>query len=93
MRLCDAERLTVKVERGVPASGLKKGSWSEDIDLYKTVYRRKILNRKILIFLYVDKRCTPPEIYDSSETLCTQKDIIEIYQHICKYLGIYSKNV
>ena len=31
--------------------------------------------------------------YDSSETLCTQKDIIEIYQYICKYLSIYSKNV
>ena len=62
MRLYDAKRLTVKVERGVPASELNKESWSEDIDLYKMVYQRKVLNRKILIFLYVDKRCTPPEI-------------------------------
>ena len=84
--------MTVKVERGVPVSGLNKESWSEDIDLYKTVYQRKVLNRKILIFLYVDKRCIPPEIYDSSETLCTQKDIMEIYQYIHKYLSIYSKN-
>lgn len=92
-RLSDAEGLTMKVERGVLASGIKKKTGVKILILYKMQYKRKLLNRKTVIFIYVDKRCTLPGVYDNSEPLCTQKDIIEIYIYICKYLSVYYKNI
>lgn len=83
----------MKVERGVLASGIKKKTGVKILILYKMQYKRKLLNRKTVIFIYVDKRCTLPGVYDNSEPLCTQKDIIEIYIYICKYLSVYYKNI
>lgn len=40
---------------------------------------------------YVLIKRTSPGINDNSEPLCTQKQIIEIHQYICKYLNVYNK--